>query len=41
LSTLSDIRDVVRRSESIEEYTPASVAAWDEAWERFQTVCRG
>ena len=41
LSTLSDIRDVVRRSESIEEYTPASAAAWDEAWERFQTVCRG
>jgi len=41
LSTLSDIRDVVRRSESIEEYTPENAAAWDEAWERFQTACRG
>ncbi len=41
LSTLSDIRDVVRRSESIEEYTPRNTSAWDEAWERFQTVCRG
>lgn len=41
LSTLSDIREVVRRSESIEEYTPSGTTAWDEAWERFQTVCRG
>ncbi len=41
LSTLSDIRDVVRRSESIEEYTPENTVAWDDAWERFQTVCRG
>lgn len=41
LSTLSDIRDVVRRSESIEEYTPENTVAWDDAWERFQTICRG
>ena len=41
LSTLADIRDVVRRSESIEEFTPANTAAWDEVWERFQLACHG
>lgn len=40
LSTLADIRDVVRRSESIEQYDPAGTAAWEEAWQRFQGVCR-
>jgi rhamnulokinase len=39
LSTLADIREVVRRSESIEEYTPANTAAWDQVWERFQLAC--
>lgn len=41
LSTLADIRDVVRRSESIEQFDPTGTAAWDEAWQRFQTVCHG
>lgn len=40
LSTLADIREVVRRSESIQEYVPGSTTAWDDAWERFQHVCR-
>ncbi len=39
LSTLADIREVVRRSESIKEYIPAGTAVWDAAWERFRTVC--
>ena len=41
LSTLADIREVVRRSEPIKEYIPASTAAWDAVWERFQAVCDG
>jgi len=41
LSSLTDIRDVVRRSESIEEYTPDNSTEWDDVWERFQTICRG
>jgi len=41
LSSLADIRDVVRRSESIEEYTPDNSAEWDDVWERFQSVCDG
>jgi len=39
LSTLSDIRDVVRRSESIEEYSPDNPSAWDDVWDRFRAVC--
>ncbi len=39
LSSLADIRDVVRRSESIDEYTPENTAAWDDAWERFGGIC--
>jgi rhamnulokinase len=41
LSSLTDIRDVVRRSESIEEYIPDNSTEWDDVWERFQTICRG
>ena len=41
LSSLTDIRDVVRRSEGIEEYTPDNSTEWDDAWERFQTICGG
>lgn len=39
LSTLADIREVVRRSASIEEYTPDDTDAWDMVWERFRAVC--
>ena len=39
LSTLSDIRDVVRRSESIQEYSPDNPSAWDDVWDRFRAVC--
>ncbi|MCA9049341.1 MAG: rhamnulokinase [Planctomycetaceae bacterium] len=39
LSSLSEIREVVRQSETIGEYTPKDSAAWDAAWERFQTLC--
>lgn len=39
LSSLSEIRDVVRSSESLGEYTPAQSAAWEDAWGRFQQIC--
>ena len=39
LSTLTDIREVVRRSESIEEHAPGNKTAWDDAWERFLLLC--
>ncbi|MEZ6061222.1 MAG: rhamnulokinase [Planctomycetaceae bacterium] len=39
VSSLSEIREVVRRSETIGEYTPKDSAAWDEAWGRFQELC--
>ncbi len=41
LTTLADIREVVRRSETIEQYEPANTTAWDDAWERFDRVCHG
>ena len=39
LSSLSDIRDVVRRSESIVEYYPRHQDAWTAAWQRFRGIC--
>ena len=39
ISSLSEIREVVRRSETIGEYTPRDSAAWDDGWNRFQTLC--
>ncbi len=38
ISSLSEIREVVRSSESIGEYTPKDSAAWDDAWGRFQDL---
>lgn len=39
ISSLSEIREVVRSSETIGEYTPKDSAAWDNAWGRFQNLC--
>lgn len=39
LSSLAEIRQVVRSSETLGEYTPAQSAAWDDAWGRFQQIC--
>jgi len=39
LSSLSEIREVVRRSETIGEYTPQNTGAWDDVWSRFQELC--
>ena len=39
ISSLSEIRDVVRSSETIGEYTPKDSAAWNDAWGRFQELC--
>ena len=39
LSSLSEIREVVRSSETIGEYTPQNSAAWDDVWPRFQGLC--
>lgn len=38
LSSLADIRDVVRRSETLGEYAPEATGAWDDAWGRFQEI---
>lgn len=39
LSSLSEIREVVRRSETIGEYTPRDTSKWNDAWARFQQLC--
>ena len=39
ISSLSEIRDVVRASETIGEYTPQQPGAWDDVWARFQSLC--
>ena len=39
ISSLSEIRDVVRSSEAIGEYTPKDSASWNDAWGRFQELC--
>lgn len=39
LGSLAEIREVVRSSESIDEYTPRRTAEWNDAWERFQSLC--
>ncbi|MBL8814294.1 MAG: rhamnulokinase [Planctomycetaceae bacterium] len=38
VSNLSEIRDVVRRSEAITEFHPKNADAWDDAWERFRRI---
>ena len=39
IGSLSEIREVVRRSESINEYTPADASAWQDVRERFDRLC--
>lgn len=34
VSSLADIRDVVRKSEQIDEFTPQDQSAWNDAWGR-------
>jgi rhamnulokinase len=38
VKSLSEIREVVRRSESLTEFHPRHAAEWSDAWERFQRV---
>jgi rhamnulokinase len=38
LSSLSDIRDVVRRSTETREYEPQQTSAWDDAFGRFRDL---
>ena len=38
LGSLSDIRDVVRRSEAITEFRPVNADLWQDAWERFVRI---
>lgn len=40
LSSLSEIREVVRSSESLGEYTPEISGQWNEAWPRFEQACQ-
>ena len=35
VSSLSEIREVVRQSEQIGEHNPANKSAWDDAWQKF------
>jgi rhamnulokinase len=39
VASLKEIRDVVRRSETIAEYTPEAPDAWAAAFVRFETLC--
>ena len=39
ISSLSEIRDIVRRSESITEFHPRNADDWSDAWERFKRIC--
>ena len=39
ISSLSEIREVVRSSETIGEYTPKESTGWNDAWGRFQELC--
>ncbi len=39
VSTLSEIREIVRRSESITEFHPKNADGWSDAWERFKKIC--
>lgn len=39
ISSLAEIREVVRNSETIGEYTPKDTAEWGDAWGRFQQLC--
>ncbi|MCL4110356.1 UNVERIFIED_CONTAM: hypothetical protein GTU68_027747 [Idotea baltica] len=38
VSSLSEIREVVRRSEEIGEYNPQNKSAWDDAWSRLVSL---
>ncbi|MFO0428855.1 MAG: rhamnulokinase [Planctomyces sp.] len=39
LSSLKEIRDVVRRSEAITAFQPVNSGQWTDAWERFCRIC--
>ena len=38
IGSLSELREVVRSSESLVEYEPRNTAAWNAVWERFQRL---
>ena len=40
LSGLSAVREIVRRSCSLETFTPAPAASWDQAYKTFREVVR-
>ena len=39
IASLSEIREVVRRSESLTEFRPKNSEVWNDAWERFRRIC--
>jgi rhamnulokinase len=39
ISSLHEIREVVRRSEPITEFHPKNSDGWADAWERFRKLC--
>jgi len=38
IGSIAEAREVIRRSFDVEEYVPQNTAAWDDAYERYQTV---
>jgi rhamnulokinase len=38
VSSLADIRDIVRQSSSVVRYEPERTADWDRAYERFREL---
>ncbi|GAB6167307.1 rhamnulokinase family protein [Thermostilla marina] len=40
VSTIAEARQVIRDSFPLDEYEPQNTAAWDDAYERYLTVCR-
>ena len=40
MASVAQAREVIRRSFSVEEYQPQDTAAWDEAFVKFEALCR-
>ena len=38
IGSLSELREVVRNSESLVQYEPRNTAAWNDVWSRFERV---
>jgi rhamnulokinase len=41
IGSIAEAREVIRRSFDVEEYEPQNPAAWDDAFQRYETVVGG